>query len=230
MEQPIRYGHLPRDLGEVRLNVDEMGYWLYMPVSTPQMSSYWSLPPNITYIKPILERVYHDCKARFMDEYVYVTVKSMLHSGDTVNRPGWHADGYGTEGDLNYVWCDAHPTEFLEADFFLGADELDHEGSMRRFTEEADRLKMEYYADLSRDESTHPIKTYADRHLLRLDPSVIHRVNPRPFFGRRTFVKVSVSKHVYNLVGNTINHDLPTFPLRPRFPRDADRNHPYKKA
>lgn len=37
--------------------------------------------------------------------YIYMTVKTRYVTPDRPgNRPGWHADGYASNGDLNYVW------------------------------------------------------------------------------------------------------------------------------
>lgn len=68
------------------------------------------------------------------------------------------------------------------------------------------------------------IETYPDKHLLRLDPSVIHRPPVGFAPGMRTFVKASMSTERYNLEGNSVNHRLPLGV--PLLPRKLDRNHP----
>ena len=142
---------------------------------------------------------------RLWDQYVYLTAKTLWVSGDYIgNRPGWHSDGFGTN-DLNYIWYDRAPTEFLDADFDLPDDCAD---------------AMEQMANHALGRV--PV-LYPDKHLLRLDPSVIHR-SPVDFeAGMRTFVKVSVSPDRYDLVGNSVNHALPAWPLTAR---KAERNHP----
>jgi hypothetical protein len=69
------------------------------------------------------------------------------------------------------------------------------------------------------------MRTYPDKHLLRLDNKVIHR-SPVGFEpGMRTFVKVSLSHDRYNLKGNSINHLLPQTHW-PLVDRQEVRNHP----
>jgi hypothetical protein len=75
--------------------------------------------------------------------------------------------------------------------------------------------------------SSGPIVTYPDKHLLRLDESVIHRVAENFTSGMRTFVKVSVSEHRYDLEGNSVNH---TFPSWTYAPRGVERNHTTSEA
>jgi hypothetical protein len=50
---------------------------------------------------------------------------------------------------------------------------------------------------------------YANKHLMKLDQRVLHKVDTSIQAGMRTFVKISVSKDVYALKGNSINHALP---------------------
>jgi len=52
------------------------------------------------------------------------------------------------------------------------------------------------------------IVVYPDNTLLLLDEAVVHRVNPSPTAGVRTFFKLSASHHRYNLLGNSRNYDL----------------------
>jgi hypothetical protein len=66
--------------------------------------------------------------------------------------------------------------------------------------------------------------TYPDKHLLRLDQSVIHRSPIKFAPGMRTFIKVSISKDRYDLIGNSINHKLDFGPLVAE--RQPERNHP----
>lgn len=69
------------------------------------------------------------------------------------------------------------------------------------------------------------LRTYPDKHLLRLDNTVLHR-SPTGFeAGMRTFVKVSLSRDRYNLKGNSVNHLLPETHW-PLVDRQEVRNHP----
>ena len=201
------YGDLPEDLGFIDISPVEMMCWLYCPISTP--GEIERVPPNLEQFQPIIDAVYAYDPNLYEDRYVYVTAKTLWVSGDNIgNRPGWHSDGFGTD-DVNYIWHDRAPTEFIESSFELPADCAD---------------AMAYMAFAA---ETLPIITYPDKHLLRLTPSVIHR-SPVSFApGMRTFVKVSISRDRYNLIGNSINHGLAErWPLVPRL---DERNHPARK-
>lgn len=50
--------------------------------------------------------------------------------------------------------------------------------------------------------------TYPSKSLLRLSQTVIHKVAENQASGMRTFVKVSISKDKYDLVGNSKNYLL----------------------
>jgi hypothetical protein len=141
------------------------------------------------------------------DQYVYLTAKTLWVSGDNANRPGWHSDGFGAD-DRNYVWYDRAPTEFMADSFTLPDDCADSMAIMEQRAAHAEIL-------------TYPVK-----HLLRLTPSVIHRAPVGVAPGLRTFVKVSISPHRYNLAGNSVNHALgERWALLPRLP---ERNHPMR--
>lgn len=201
----MMYGALPQDLGRVDVPTDEMMFWLYCPIKTPE-AAFVYLPDNLAQFTPILQAVKNDDHDRFEQSFVYLTAKTLWASQECVgNRPGWHSDGFGTD-DLNYIWYDRAPTVFVRGAFELPSD---CEGSMQRMAE------LAFLCDKV---------TYPDRHLLRLDQTVVHR-SPDDFkAGMRTFVKVSISSERYNLLGNSINHNLPeSWPL---VARQASRNHP----
>lgn len=208
------YGKLPDDLGLIDLSPTEMMLYQYLPVSTPGMNG-WHISENLRQFWPILEKVrISEGAVKWYDRYVYLTVKNMWVSGDYVgNRPGWHSDGFGTD-DVNYIWYDREPTEFLEDSFTL-LDDCPN--------------AMQVMEDRARGEGGGPAysATYPDKHLLRLTPEVIHRTKPFVKPGMRCFVKVSVSRDRYNLLGNSINHGLAErWDMQPR---ELERNHPHKK-
>ena len=114
------YGDLPEDLGCVDISPVEMMFWMYCPVSTPKETTV--LPPNLRQFDPILDRVCARDTDRYADGYVYLTAKTLWVSGDNIgNRPGWHSDGFGTD-DVNYIWYDRAPTEFISDNFTLPDD------------------------------------------------------------------------------------------------------------
>lgn len=200
------YGALPEDLGLIDISPVEMMCWLYCPIQTPREGL--NLPDNLLQFRPIIKAACDREGGSDLRKYVYITAKTLWVSGDNPgNRPGWHSDGFGTE-DVNYIWYDRAPTEFLDASFTLPEDCADA----------MDRMELEAcYAG-------NEIVTYPNKHLLRLTPAVVHRVAPSFEPGMRTFVKVSISKDRYNLEGNSINHGISErWPLVPRF---SGRNHP----
>lgn len=206
------YGDLPLDLGPIELSPREMLFWMYCPISLPGDDRY-RLPDNLKQFAPIVSEAKWQDTARFAESYVYITAKTLwITKGKNMNRPGWHSDGFGTD-DLNYIWSDRAPTEFLSADLRCLSEDCDE--SMRQMEDMA-RFPRRYGSR---------IVTYPDKHLLRLDQSVIHRAAEDVEEGMRTFVKVSISRHRYDLIGNSINHDLPGSHW-PLVARQAKRNHP----
>lgn len=92
---------------------------------------------------------------------------------------------------MNYIWYDCNPTEFAIQDF-NNIPEDDWE-SMQELSRQIDPTK---------------IKSFPNKTLLALDEQVVHRVGPCVRDGFRTFIKISISKHKFNLRGNSINYDL----------------------
>jgi hypothetical protein len=201
------YGALPEDLGEFPLSPTEMMLWLYCPIKIPYGPV--TLPDNLRQFASIVMGAYLDTD-RFTESYVYLTAKTFWSAPGCVgNRPGWHTDGFGTD-DLNYIWYDRAPTEFIEDTFELPDD-----------CEDA-------IAFMSARAETLPIQTFPCKHLLRLDARNVHRPPVKFAPGMRSFVKVSVSKDRYNLEGNSLNHKLDEqWDFVPRLP---ERNHPSRAA
>lgn len=214
--KPI-YGNAPQDLGLINLSPNECMFWLYCPIKLP--FSPLAVPMNLRQYLPIItavrDHIIDDTENnqwnRWTRSYVYITAKTLwVDQGAPGNRPGWHSDGFLTD-DLNYIWYDMNPTQFWEPGFQVSFS-ADHKQSLT----EMDNLC-----------SASPIcrKTYPNKHLLKLDQTNIHRVNPNPQPGFRTFVKVSVSDQIYALEHNSINHGLPEF--SPTYePRKEFRNNP----
>lgn len=203
-----KYGLPPDDLGTIDLDPVEMMFWLYCPIKMVGRAT-MVIPDNLRQFMPLLLRVRSDVGARrWMESYVYLTAKTLWVTPENPgNRPGWHSDGFMTD-DLNYVWSDRDGTLF-----WVPVDTFD-------FTQDHDASLPEMDAAASLG----PLKTYPDKSLLRLDETVIHRVNDFKSPGMRSFVKVSVSRHKYNLTGNSINHLLPNDWYFE--PRHEVRNHP----
>jgi hypothetical protein len=198
-------GNAPDVMGRVVIAKPEMMFVQYMPVRMP--GSDIRLPPNLKCFYPMVEIA---CMFAYPDEHVYLTAKHLYVDRDRCfNRPGWHADGYGTD-DINYVWCDRAPTEFCVQPFEL--------------SEDCD----ESMAQMEAQAKPENIRTYGENMLLRLDSTVVHRPPARIEPGYRTFVKISISRSLYNLEGNAHNY---MFDYDwPMVPRAEKRNHPSKES
>ena len=107
------------------------------------------------------------------------------------NRPGWHIDGFASGGDVSYVWCNMNPTEYAVQEFSNISS--DDQQSMVDIGEQIDYNK---------------IVTYPDYTILRLDETVVHRVNPNPKCGVRSFAKITFSSHKFRNKGNSHNYLL----------------------
>nr|CAI3971292.1 hypothetical protein ORM20_00243 [Ochrobactrum phage ORM_20] len=199
MRTESKYGKPPKIVAFVPLDTKEMCCWMYLPIKVP--GSCIQIPENAQQFWPIVERAYYDYVgpdlSKIDDKYVYLTAKTLFTTpGNPGNRPGWHSDGFMTD-DINYIWSNRNPTIFFEAEdqnnlFSFAAD---HAFSL----DQMDRL-CESRPDLWR--------TYLDQTLIKLDESVLHKVDTDIEPGMRTFVKVSISKERYALEGNSINHKL----------------------
>lgn len=207
-------GDAPTDLGLIDLSPSEMMFWMYLPISIPNYHNFL-LPDNLKQFGEIVLAVKEDCPSSFFMRYVYITVKTVWVEGDYIgNRPGWHIDGYGTD-DVNYIWSDRAPTVFLtNRNRWMLSEDCDE--SLQQME------KIGRYAEAYQHQG---LRTYPDKHLLRLDNTVLHR-SPTGFEpGMRTFVKVSLSTDQYNLKGNSVNHHLPETHW-PLVDRQEVRNHP----
>lgn len=209
MRTPAIYGEPPKVICPMQINPQESMFWLYLPIKLPH--SPLAIPANLRQFGRIIAAVREVEYHKWTESYVYMTAKSIwVDEGAPGNRPGWHADGFLTD-DRNYIWYDMNPTEFWEPDF--------------RRSFEADHIKSLPEMEDAAQSRSDCIRTYANKQLLLLDQTVIHRVNPAPKAGFRTFVKVSVSKEIYALQRNSINHLLPEFAAEYK-ERTLERNNP----
>ena len=204
----MQYGGEPICLGQFDLAEPEMMFIQYMPIVMPPADRWWDIeariPKNVAFVAPLIHAIEDDIIAA-APSFVYLTVKSLYVTAETMARPGWHTDGFGTD-DLNFIWSDTCPTEFCIQPFDL-SDDCDT--SLRQMEEQA------------RPEN---IRTYGEKMLLKLDSTVVHRVPANAPAGFRTFVKISISKDRYNLKGNAHNYKFDYD--WPMFPRGDSRNHP----
>ena len=194
-------GNEPVRIGRVALRQPEMMLVQYMPIHMAGVGT--RVPKNLISFAPLIEIAMQE---RRPDQYVYLTAKHMYVTPERMfNRPGWHIDGFGTD-DVNYVWSDRAPTEFCVQSFDLSDDCAE---SMSQMEAQA------------RPEN---IRTYGENMLLRLDPTIVHRAPVSVAPGFRTFVKISLSRSIYNLRGNAHNY---LFDYNwPMHERAEARNHP----
>lgn len=200
----MRYGNEPRVMGRAEIAAEEFCFIQYMPIKLNN-SNQIVIPPNLLWMSSLLDMI---DQHEMIDNYVYVTAKRLwLTETFKDNRSGWHADGFMTD-DINYIWYSNYPTEFCIQDFSISQD---HNLSIEEMTEQATEKN---------------IITYPDNTLLRLDSTVIHRANTKPYNGLRTFIKISISKDKYNLIGNAHNYLLDyEWDMKER---SVTRNHPVK--
>lgn len=199
--------HLP-EIIKTNLNIlDRYGtYILYMPVKLANQENVASTINDSNLINLIFKR---EGKKNLFDKYIYLSFEtSYVQAGKSQKRPGWHIDGFLSD-DINYLWYSNTPTIFNKGKF-----ELDNCHS----------LSIQQMEEQAKEENN---IIYPDKTLLRLDNNVVHKASIPEISGVRTFVKLSISSHKYNLNGNTKNpylcynwkmHD-----------RNLVRNHPIYK-
>lgn len=203
------YGTHPESLGIVDIDPTEMMFWMYCPIKTPGMNNV-IVPANLQQFSPLIQRVKTDLGDEWQDKYVYITAKTLYVKPETPgNRPGWHSDGFLTD-DLNYIWSDRNPTVFFY-DGLRHAFSADHIRSLDEMNKLCEPDSSEHFR-------------YANKHLMKLDQRVLHKVDTNITAGLRTFVKISVSTEVYALKGNSINHSLPIADVYQE--RGSERNCP----
>lgn len=210
----MKYGNAPREMGIWDLKFEEYMHYMYLPIMIPE-EDVIEIPENLAFAQ---EMIVSAIEAEWLRSgrnafsHIYVTARrGFATPGNPLNRPGWHSDGFGTT-DVNYVWTDRFPTLFAIGHF--GDISEDHVESSRQFATTAENSALT------------TIETYADKELLRLDPSVIHTAPPIPApGGERSFFKISFSNSRYNLKGNAHNHRLDYD--WPMFDRQVVRNDPH---
>lgn len=185
----IECGSAPSILGEfIPDEPPEMMFYLYLPVKMIGDDQF-HIPKRLTRYLPILDAVRQD-NFYFKYRYVYLTAKTMfVDPSSPGNRPGWHLDGFGSGGDLNYTWADSNPTQFVIQDFVNIPN-----NDVKSMTEITDQVQ---------DEN---IISYPNNSIIKLDETIVHRVNPEVNPCLRSFVKVTISRHKFAKVGNSHNH------------------------
>ena len=207
-----KYGKSPDYVKHIPIKCKEMMFYMYLPIKMAGEIEF-EIPERLRVFMSLIEQViYHEQQLLQNDlknHYIYITAKHLYVTPDNVgNRPGWHSDGFMTE-DINYIWCDKHPTIFNRSEFNLSTE---CNKSLRQMVEQADPRNDFEFPEYS---------------LLRLDQYVIHRTPDITEGCMRTFVKISISKHKYNLAGNSHNYEL-DYDWK-MYSREEVRNHPTHK-
>lgn len=208
------YGTEPIEIASnVVVDNSEMYFYQYLPIHIDR-TGYVAIPRQLLPLSEIVWQCITDFRKNISDDwtdhYIYLTAKCLyVPRGENLNRAGWHCDGFMTD-DINYIWCDCIPTEYVTGQFELVQD---HEKSI-------DQMNRLFY-------HSETLKCKANS-IYRLDETVIHRCdyNKSKHAVLRHFVKVSFSKEKYNLKGNSHNYLLDyDWEMKER---DAHRNHPVK--
>ncbi|PRY29782.1 hypothetical protein CLV58_12544 [Spirosoma oryzae] len=177
-------------LGVFDLGIKEMMCYLYLPVKMID-SRLVDMEPRLEVLYPLLDAAIDDYTANYgevYERYIYVTAKRLFVTPDNIgNRPGWHCDGWGTD-DINYIWTDTHPTVYNRSSFFVRKNDVDALADL-----ESQAMPSNDY--------TLPVNS-----LVRIDSLTPHRTPTINESGMRTFVKISISRHRYNLEGNSHNY------------------------
>lgn len=208
----MKYGKIPKYLGQYYLESKELMAYLYLPVKLNDSTDI-TIEDRLLFLNEIIGLIACDFVGdygidKFVSSYMYLTYKRLYQQkGSYLNRPGFHSDGFLTD-DINYVWSDLNPTIFNFSPFTLT---MDDEKSLIEMDNQAIE-RCNYH--------------YDNNSLLRMDQYVIHKANDNDFEGYRSFLKVSFSNDKYDLEGNSRNYLLDyDWKLRQR---NESRNIPQK--
>ncbi len=213
METLVLHSNTPDIICPFTVPTKEYMQYLYMPIRIKGKPGF-HLEKRLEFLRPFIVscneyEYYHHSYREMFRKYVYVTIKqTFVPKGIEQNRPGWHSDGFGTD-DVNYVFVDKWPTEFL-----LGDIEVRNDDSLSM-------IDMNNYADRNPGCIYQPDAGF----VYRLDQNHVHRTVPAEKDGVRTFIKITFSDHKYAQEGNTHNYELDyDWSLSPR---KEERNQPH---
>jgi len=189
----MKYGMLPKSLGIFEAECRELMLYQYLPIKmTNETETIYE--PRLNCFEKLINEICLDYIREFgldkyLNSYIYLTAKNLFTKPDLpFNRGGWHSDGFLTD-DINYIWCNKYPTTFNTSYFNLTLED------------NISLIEMEKQANPLND------VIYKENELLRLNQFNIHKVSPVNG-GMRCFIKVSISKDKYDLIGNSHNYLL----------------------
>lgn len=128
--------------------------------------------------------VYEDC-------YWYLSIKKgYVNPGQYQTKDEWHIDGF-LRDDYNFIWCDSLPTLVTEGTFLISPDRYKSLG--------------EYGEQVTNEESVMP------QYLYYLDRECVHKpaVNTSDEVIIRTLFKLTITKRLFNSLGNAWNYKIP---------------------
>lgn len=206
------YGAPPEFVGQFDdVDLKEVMYYLYLPVYMPELLEIYQIPENLVPIIPLIRAAnkWAQQQERPKNEYIYVSARKGWATPDNpLNRPGWHADGFGTD-DLNFVWWKGAGTRFAIKEFTHVPD--DDKGALEVFEEQAPHAK---------------IITYPEKGLYAMDQTVVHSTPLIAKGQMRQYVKITMSPHRYNLENNSHNYFFDYDWAM--YPREEVRNNTFK--
>lgn len=188
----MKYGTKPKVIGNFEAQSMEMFFYQYLPIKMIGDIDIRN-EDRLKHFNELIGNICCDFVAdygleRFRDSYIYLSAKNLfVASGKNFNREGWHSDGFMTE-DVNYVWSDKFPTDFVIGEFEVIQD---------------DRKSLEEFTRIA---GSNTLVNYPNNSILRMDQFVIHKCGDITESGMRQFVKVSFSKDKYDLIGNSHNY------------------------
>jgi len=207
----VRTGH-PESLGVFEMSMDELCFYQYFKCKnkgTSRVVLEKRMRPCVAMINECLKDFDdRNPKDSAFGKNVYVTLKHLYQFDRTqYNRRGYHCDGFGTN-DMNYIWSNTQPTIFNRYQITM--------------TDCHDQSLVDMRKNLPAEKEY----SFHNKSLIMLRPNVPHRVNECGTEGVRTFFKLSITDHEYDLYGNSINHKLITAKNYPKRLRNKWRNPP----
>ncbi len=230
MEKVTLNSEIPESVGEFHLDNKEYMQYLYLPIKMGGKGGV-CLEQRLWFLRRMIDAALlfenrYLSVSELHKKYVYLTIKqTVIPKGLTQNRPGWHSDGFGTN-DVNYVWYDKLPTEFMIGAFEVSTDDAQSMKDFEAIELNANRQIIRNFIDHG---DRHP--TPADFiqpkpfHLYRLTQNHVHRTVRSDCDQVRMFVKITLSDHVYAQEGNSHNYSIAYhWTLSPR---KTERNQPH---
>lgn len=180
------YGEAPKLLGPLDVHLTEQMHYLYLPVIMNGEYNDVRLPSNLVSVFPLVEEVKNHAQGY---EFCYLSaVRGVASPGNSLNRPGWHCDGFGTQ-DLNAIYWKGAGTRFAIQRF----KDIDPD----------DQTSLKQFDSQVKEENVY---TFPERNVYLINPYVVHSVPLIEKTEERQFIKLSFSNDQYNLDGNSHNY------------------------